>query len=546
MSITDVLPAEAGLAVTAVTITPDLIVIEATAASPAGTCPVCGIPSDRVHSRYTRTVADLPFRDRPTVIRMTVRRFRCPNTACSRAIFCERIPGLASAHARTTGPLTETHRAIGFAVGGEAGARLAERLAMPTSADTVLRRVKSAPEAPGPPPRFVGVDDWAWKKRHRYGTILIDLERGRVIDLLPGRDGAALTQWLTEHPGVELVSRDRWPAYAEAITAAAPHARQVADRWHLLKNLREAVERLLERRAGAVREALSAAPPVAPPRAESATAPVEPPRPPTPAARVPGSPRQETSEAKRVRRRERFDRARQLRAEGHSIRRIAKDLNLCRETVARYVRRRACPDWGGRKPLPSRLDRFRDRIDARIAAGTANAVALHRELTAEGCRVSYYAVRRYVHRRRLVPGVHPPEPTHRPALPPSARRLSFAWIRRPDRREAEEAGYVRTLHGIDDLRDPLAVADQFVAMVRKQTTRPLADWLAVAEVSPCSEVKRFAAGVRQDESAVAAALTERWSNGQVEGQVNRLKLIKRSMFGRAGFDLLRARVRYTA
>jgi transposase len=545
MSITDVLPADAGLSVAAVTTTAELIAVAATLTIPTGTCPACGTPSDRVHSRYTRTLGDLSIRDRRLVLRVTVRRFRCSNTGCERAIFCERIPGLASAHARTTGPLTETHRAIGFAVGGEAGARLAERLAVPTSPDTVLRRVKTAPAEDQAPPRYVGVDDWAWKKGHRYGTILIDLERGRVIDLLPGRDGTALRLWLAEHPGVELMSRDRWPAFAEAITAAAPKARQVADRWHLLKNLREAVERLLERQAGAVREALSAAPPTASPRTESPTTPDDP-TPPTAVGTTPRSPRQEAAEAKRVRRRERYDRARQLRAEGHSIRRIAKDLNLCRETVARYVRRSVCPDWGGLTPLPSRLDRFRDRIDARITAGTANAVALHRELTAEGCRVSYYAIRRYVRRRRSAPGVTPPKSTPRPAPLPSARRLSFAWIRRPDRREAEETGYVRILHGIDELREPLTVAGQFVAMVRRQTTRPLADWLAAAETSPCAELRNFAAGVRQDEAAVAGALTERWSNGQVEGQVNRLKLIKRSMFGRAGFDLLRARVRHTA
>src|SRR5262249_17239679 len=155
--------------------------------------------------------------------------------------------------ARTSGPLTESHRAIGFAVGGEAGARLAAHLAMPTSPDTLLRRVKSAPDGTDPPPRYVGVDDWAWKKGHRYGTILIDLERRCVIDILPGRDGSALATWLKEHPTVAIIARDRWSAYAQAATEGAPQARQVADRWHLLNNLRDAIERLLARRYATVR-----------------------------------------------------------------------------------------------------------------------------------------------------------------------------------------------------------------------------------------------------------------------------------------------------
>jgi hypothetical protein len=149
-------------------------------------------------------------------MRLLVRRFRCIDPSCSQGIFCERLPGLLDAHARSTARLTDAHRAIGFALGGEAGARLAEHLDMPASPDTLLRRVKDAADEPAPAPRYVGIDDWAIRKGHRYGTILIDLERGRVIDILEGRDGKALTVWLKDHPGVEVITRDRWPAYAQA------------------------------------------------------------------------------------------------------------------------------------------------------------------------------------------------------------------------------------------------------------------------------------------------------------------------------------------
>src|SRR5262249_45344485 len=148
-------------------------------------CPRCGVLATRVHSRYARTVTDLPVHGRRTTLLVTARRFFCDDPHCRRVLFCERLPQLAAPHARTTGPLAEAHRAIGFALGGEAGARLAGRLAVPTSPDTLLRRVKAAPDEPTLPVRYLGIDDWATRKGQHYGTILIDLERRRVIDILP-------------------------------------------------------------------------------------------------------------------------------------------------------------------------------------------------------------------------------------------------------------------------------------------------------------------------------------------------------------------------
>src|SRR5262249_12408709 len=245
-----------GLQVTAVVRTSSLLAFAVASTASSCSCPTCGTLSGRVHSHYVRTIADLPCHAQPVALRLTVRRFRCVSPDCLQTIFCERLPEVVGTHARTTGRLLLSHTLIGLALGGEAGARLAEELACPTSPDTLLRRVKQYSGEPLPEPRFVGVDDWAWRKGHNYGTILIDLERGRVIDILPGRDGAALAAWLKEHPKVEVITRDRWPAYAQAAGEGAPQAKQVADRWHLLKNLREMLERLLGRSAATVQEAL--------------------------------------------------------------------------------------------------------------------------------------------------------------------------------------------------------------------------------------------------------------------------------------------------
>jgi transposase len=161
----------AGLRLDDPVLTPNTAVALLVATAASAPCPGCRTPSDRVHSRYRRTVADLPLQDRPVALRLVVRRFRCINPGCPQAIFCERLPALLDAHARTTARLTGAPRALGFALGGEAGSRLAKHLDMPTSPDTLQRRVKDGPDEPAPPPRYVGIDDWALRKGQRYGTI---------------------------------------------------------------------------------------------------------------------------------------------------------------------------------------------------------------------------------------------------------------------------------------------------------------------------------------------------------------------------------------
>jgi transposase len=228
----------------------DHLTVHLAITTPNATCPICGSDARRVHSRYPRRLADLPCLGRAVRLQVTVRRFSCLQPECPRRIFAERLPGFAEPHARTTARLCQAHESIGYALGGEAGARLTARVSMTTGPDTLLRRVKRLKGDSAPPPRFVGIDDWAWCKGQRDGTIVVDvvdLERGDVVDLLPDRDAETVKKWLSEHPGVELVSRDRWPDYIQAAAEASPNARQVADRWHLLKNVREALERHFER-----------------------------------------------------------------------------------------------------------------------------------------------------------------------------------------------------------------------------------------------------------------------------------------------------------
>jgi transposase len=521
--------------------------------NPNASCPACGHESWRGHSHYTRGLAEEPVFGRRVRLRMTVRRFLCPSSGCPRRIFVEPLHGFAARHARTTTRLAQTHVAIGLALGGEGGARLAEKTAVPTSPDTLLRRVKKAGTRSSGSLRFVGIDDWAWCKGQRYGTIVVDLETGDVVDLLPDRDAATVRTWLEAHPGVELVSRDRSSAYSQAASEAAPKAQQVADRWHLLKNVREAVERLLERYLPVITDALKPADADPGRMADAsvrddanATTALEPTPQESPSAPTPASPRREASLAKRQRRVEQFERVHELRRQGTPIRQIARDLDMSRKSVRRYLRRERCPDWRPGRATRSGMDVHREWIDARIAEGRINASELHRELASRGVRLSYPTVRRFLAKRlgrsgKTRPRVNAAKP--KPAPPPSPKQLSFDWVRRPEKRTVEAQGRLDAIRAASpDLTAALDLADEFTALIRKRSTGTLTEWLSRAEVSPCPEVRHFAEGIRRDESAVNAAVTTRWSNGPVEGHVNRLKTIKRQMYGRAGFALLKARV----
>jgi transposase len=513
----------------------EAITILATTTAPTANCPSCARPSTRVHGRYVRRILDLSCLGRPVHLRLTVRKFLCGNPACHRAVFCERLPEIVAPHARVSARLSGVPSAFGMALGGEAGSRLARRIAIPVSPDTLLRRAKRAQARPPAARRVVGVDDWAWRKGQRYGTILY-LESHRVLDLLPDREGPTLVRWLQGQPPIEVISRDRSGSYAQAASQGAPQAKQVADRWHLLKNLREARQRLFERLATTVQAALLPArgPPAAPvPSAH-------------PDNSVPPAPRQQARQAKHGRRVERFHEVHRLHQEGKPIRDIARELTLSRGTVRRYLRSGRCPDWQRQEPSRTQLDGFRESIDGRIGKGCQNAKELHRELAGRGCPASYDSVRRFVTRRLAAAGQQRQRVNAAVApasKPPSARRLSHEVVRKPENRKAEEQAPVEALRGAGpEVGGAVTLVEEFAAMIRKQSTRLLPEWLTQAEAAASPELRGFAGGIRQDETAVAAALHEPWSNGQVEGQVNRLKVIKRQMYGRAGFPLLRARV----
>jgi transposase len=223
------------------------VMITARAASLTAPCPYCGTVSKRVHSHYQRSLRDLPASGRLVHLVMQVRRFFCEESTCQRKIFAERFPSLTLPRVKFTKRLQEALREMGFESGGEGGARLGKRLSYPGSPDTILRLVKQTQLPTSQSPRVVGIDDWSWKRGLRYGTLICDLETNKPIDVLPDRSVPTVSAWFEERPSIEIVSRDRSSEYAAAISKGAPQALQVADLWHIVKNLSESVQILLAR-----------------------------------------------------------------------------------------------------------------------------------------------------------------------------------------------------------------------------------------------------------------------------------------------------------
>jgi transposase len=531
---------------------PGLRSITAKGTRPGGRCPDCGQASRAVHSRYRRRPADLPALGRAVRLDLRLRRFYCRNAACTRRTFAERLPELIRPHARRTGRLAEAQARVGAALGGEGSARLLQHLAMPASADTVLRLIRNLPLPEPEPPRVVGVDDWALRKGRTYGTIVVDLDRRRVLDLLPDRTAETLADWLRGQPQIAVVARDRSTEYARGIGLGAPGATQVADRWHVLVNLRQAVERWL---AGA-QARLRRLPPGPGTPADT-----------QPARRTKPFARTRAERAARIGRRERwialYQEVRRRHAAGEALQAISRAMNLAVRTVRKYASAESFPVPEGRPLRRSILDPYLAHLQARLAEGCENALALWRELRAAGFPGTAKQVQRWVAEHRTAPAPSTPHqwrtkasahapmsaPQDGPPALPSPPQLAWLLVQPPS---APDAALVARVEQDPAAAHVAGLARRLTALVRGCGVNPKVDpeaarvaldtWLADARRSGVRALETFAAGLEQDGAAIRAALTTPWSSGQAEGQITRLKLIKRQMYGRASFDLLRRRV----
>jgi transposase len=549
--ITTLFPRARGIRLTEITIEDEAVRLQLTATAPTAACPRCAVSSSSIHSRYQRHLTDLPWRTHAVQLQLTVRKFFCRNSTCTRRIFTERLPDVVAVDARNTSRVVAALRAIGVALGGNAGARLAARLQLPTSPATLLRLVRAAKVPPTPALQAVGIDEWAWRRGHRYGTILVDLATHRVVDLLPDRAAASVAAWLAQHPTVTTVCRDRSDLYADGIRRGAPQAVQVVDRFHLVQNLRQALEAfLLDCRLALQDAAVSRA---------MALMPMAGPVPLTPMyrgrRRHPKPAPQE--EAARPPRHARwvaiYEAVHALRAQGTPIAIMARQLGISRPTVYAYLRRAMPP--GPRRlqrpPAARVLTPYVPYLIRRWRESGADSRQLWREIQTLGYTHSARTVCRFITQlRRAREAGHTPEaqasPYTRPQGP-SARAVSFAMVCPAAKRSADAQQYLDQLCQLDTrIARADGLTQAFLAMVRERRGVDLEAWMAEAMHSGIEELARFARGLQEDFAAVTAGLTLDWSNGPVEGQITRLKLLKRQAYGRAGFPLLRQRIRHAA
>ncbi|MEV6254176.1 ISL3 family transposase [Nocardia sp. NPDC051911] len=479
------------------------------ASCPGGTC-----WSVRVHSRYQRCLSDAAVGGTETLICLRVRRFYCDNPDCARATFAEQVPGLTTAHARRTPLLRSMLERIALAVGGRPGQRLTRHLSVTVSRMTLLRLIRAVPMPEPGPVTALGVDDFAFRRGANYGAIVVDMRTHRPVDLLPDRLNDTFAEWLRAHPGAAVICRDRASGFAEGARRGAPDAIQVADRFHLLYNLTDAVDRVVRAHRKCLHDR-----PVDEAVAQPAPAPVV----------VDG-------------RRAEFTRQRWVEVHalwdkgiGHTA--ICRALNLDDKTVRRYARAGSADELLTQSPKRgSALDPHTAYLAERWQQGCTNAATLTGELRERGYRGGERQVRRLLQTWRA--GTTPPTAT--PITTPKPRQVT-GWIIRPahQRTEAERADLARILDRCPVLRGVDRLVSDFGGMLRHRRGQHLNAWIAAAQASDISQLQGFAAGLLKDYDAVRNGLTLEWSSGAVEGAVCQLKAIKRRCFGRANFDLLR-------
>jgi transposase len=505
------LPFLSGVVIESAEVCGGRLVVRARACAEQAVCGRCGAVSRRVHSSYGRRLAGTGIGGRVMVIRLAVRRFFCTSAGCPAKTFAEQPGGLASRYSRLSVPARELAAATGLALAGRAGARLGRVMALPASRQVLLRLVMALPDPPSGAVRVLGIDDFSFRRGQSWGTLLVDMETRRPVDVLDGRDAEVVTGWLEAHPGTEVICRDRAGAYAQAARDGAPAAIQVADPWHLHHNL-----------SGYVRDAVAA---------NQAALPAAVPDP----GPAPTDPAQVTAIITG-----RHAEVHQLRAQGMTLKQAAAATGLGAGRTSRY--------WKAPSPVPllaaratSALDPFKLYLDQRWAQGQHSIAALHAEITARGYPGSRTTTYAYASTLRLAA---PPAAPRPPTITQAA-----CWIMAgPDREGHHLTPASRTRLGAILAASPqLTALAGHVARFSEITSGRLGPaaldaWLDAVDADDQPALHHFTAGIRQDYQAVANAVTLTWTSGPVEGHVCRLKMLKRQMYGRAGRPLLRKRV----
>jgi transposase len=535
MPTTPLLPLPEGLEILAVSQAEQGLQIRVTSNRLIALCPRCGAPSQAIHSYYRRKPLELPCAGQIVRLELIVKKFFCCETSCPQKIFAERLSGFLEPYSRLTSRLRVVVSAIAGAFNAKAGARLGEHLGIHFSRMTYLRSLLSIVVPPVGQVKQVGIDDFAWKRGKSYGTVVVDLASHAIIDVLPDREAATVAKWLEDHQEIEVVSRDRGGNYLDGATQGAPQAVQCADRWHLCANVGEAVEHFLIRTQTQL--------PQQEPREPSLPSEAPAQRPLSSYSATPAQ--QGRSQARLMRKWKVYQRVKELYAQGLSLRKIGEELGLARNTVRKYFRQPPEPPLPTPRPFrESLLDPYSDYLLERLSQGCRNAAQLFREIQDKGFTGSLSITKAYVRflQKSTASGKAPRTRKQR-AEAISPRELRWLLTRKREKLDKEEQARLDQLLTVStEVQTVHTLVQGFLSMVRERKGQQLRAWMEEATRSGIAEMKSFVAGIERDYDAVKTGLTLPWSQGPVEGAVNKIKTHKRLMYGRAGFRLLRQKM----
>ena len=501
-----------GLEVVSGNVTDQVITLTVVSTQQHPCCPLCGRSASRVHSHYCRQLTDMSCAGRCVRFILQVRKFFCDEQTCVRKIFTERLVPFIQPWARVTTRFFQAMEDIGLATSGMLGARLGKRLGMPASWMTILRRVMARPCASVERVVQLGIDDFSFRRGQTFGTILVDMQSHQVIDLLPDRSVETVSAWMHAHPEIRLVSRDRAGDYASAAARAAPQARQCADRFHLQKNLGEALKGVLAHHLATHRKSQAQ---------ESRAMPLED----APSKQPPKlNPKEaELSQAKREERLARYQQVMALRKQGFSQTAIASQVGIGHATVSRWLSSDTFPEQQPR-PRKMALDPHLPFLRQRWEAGCHTIAQLYWELVDRGYTHSYHSVHEQLVRLLPEGKKNATKGCDLSPTPLSSRQATFLFLRRPEELEADEQESLLTLRHLHPEIDlAYDLVQQFARMLRTRTGEQLGDWLEKVRASQIRELQGFVAGIERDKAAVVAGLTLPQNNGLVEGKVNQLK-----------------------
>ncbi len=495
-----------GMQLDHIEITEQGLTIEVYATSPTSACPLCSQISSSIHCHYRRTLRDVPCAGRRVQLLLTVRKFTCRNPLCERKVFAERLLDFVEPFARTTVRFCQQITSIGLFTCGKGGARLASRLGIQTSRQTILRRIMDLPDVSTGSILFLGIDDFSFRRGYRFGTILVNLESHTVADLLPDREADTSAAWMKQHPDLTVVSRDRGSNYARAASAGAPQALQCADRFHLVKNLTEATQLLLTRCLADIIQAYQTE---VSDQGEHALQVI------SLEAWRPKEPAQveKIRLARRAKRLDRYEQVVSCHEQGMTPKEIAQQLNLSDRTVQRWLAAGVFPEAKKRRKRRNSFEQFAAYVFKRWREGERNGMVLRRELMARGATFSERTLYRYLEMLKQievkVASLHRLQKF-------TANTAVWLFVQHPNKLDELEREALAAFCQVSlTLSRAYDLIQDFLSMVHRREGARLDTWLAQMAESGIAELQSFATGVEKDKEAVRAGLTWSINNGRV-------------------------------